>query len=113
MKAKLLSFVFISFSESGLFNELRPIQIKKSLSSPFASRVVGAGAGRWVMGAFLIRNHHSADFCSWQEKVMNSGITRSPGGPALDRPAFRKNQQSEAARTGRAASRNYWLFMSA
>jgi hypothetical protein len=32
MKAKMLSFPFICFSESGLFNELRPIQIKKSFS---------------------------------------------------------------------------------
>src|ERR1700677_3505354 len=32
MKAKLLSFPFICFSESGLFNGLRPIQIKKILS---------------------------------------------------------------------------------
>jgi hypothetical protein len=29
MKGKLLLFPFISFAESGLFNELRPIQIKK------------------------------------------------------------------------------------
>jgi hypothetical protein len=29
-KAILLLFAFISFSESGLFNELRPIQVKKS-----------------------------------------------------------------------------------
>jgi hypothetical protein len=29
MKAKLLSFAFISFSESSLFNGLWPIQIKK------------------------------------------------------------------------------------
>jgi hypothetical protein len=29
MKGNLLSFPFISFSESGLFNGLRPIQIKK------------------------------------------------------------------------------------
>jgi hypothetical protein len=28
MKEKSLSFPFISFSESGLFNDLRPIQIK-------------------------------------------------------------------------------------
>src|ERR1700677_3834161 len=32
MKAKRLSFAFICFLESGLFNELRPIQIKKLLS---------------------------------------------------------------------------------
>jgi hypothetical protein len=31
MKAKRLSFAFICFLESGLFNELRPIQIKKLL----------------------------------------------------------------------------------
>jgi hypothetical protein len=31
MKAKLLSFAFFYFSESGLFNGLRTIQIKKSL----------------------------------------------------------------------------------
>jgi hypothetical protein len=30
MKAKLLSFTFIYFSESGLFKGLQPIQIKKS-----------------------------------------------------------------------------------
>jgi hypothetical protein len=30
MKAKLLTFPFISFSESGLFKGLRAIQIKKS-----------------------------------------------------------------------------------
>jgi hypothetical protein len=30
MKAKLLSFAFFYFCESGLFNGLRPIQIKKS-----------------------------------------------------------------------------------
>jgi hypothetical protein len=35
-KAKLLSFAFISFSESGLFNELRPIQAKKCAA--FCSR---------------------------------------------------------------------------
>jgi len=32
MKAKVLSFVFISFSESGLFNGLHPIQIQKIFS---------------------------------------------------------------------------------
>jgi hypothetical protein len=32
MKAKVLSFVFISFSGTGLFNRLQPIQIKKRLS---------------------------------------------------------------------------------
>ena len=37
MKAKLLSFPFIFFSESGLFKGLRPIQIKKS---GLASQVV-------------------------------------------------------------------------
>jgi hypothetical protein len=31
MKAKWLSFTFICFSKSGLFNGLRPIQIKKFL----------------------------------------------------------------------------------
>jgi hypothetical protein len=36
MKAKSLSFAFISFSESGLFNGLRAIQIRKL--SAFASR---------------------------------------------------------------------------
>ena len=32
MKAKVLSFVFITFSESGLFNGLQPIQIQKLFS---------------------------------------------------------------------------------
>jgi hypothetical protein len=40
MKATLLSFVFNNFLESGLFNALRLIQIKKSLPSKFASQVV-------------------------------------------------------------------------
>jgi hypothetical protein len=40
MKAKSLSFAFIYFLESGLFNGLWPIQIKKSFP-PFGSvRVV-------------------------------------------------------------------------
>jgi hypothetical protein len=39
MKGKSLSFPFISFSESGLFNELRTIQIKKSASG--STRVSG------------------------------------------------------------------------
>src|SRR6476659_11110638 len=34
MKAKLLSFLFISFSESGLFNGIWPIQIKRSCFCP-------------------------------------------------------------------------------
>jgi hypothetical protein len=33
MKAKVLSSVFITFSESGLFNGLQPIQIKNFLLS--------------------------------------------------------------------------------
>jgi hypothetical protein len=33
IKEKLLSFLFKSFSESGLFRELRPIQIKKLSTS--------------------------------------------------------------------------------
>jgi hypothetical protein len=39
MKANFLSFVFIYFSESGLFNGLWPIQIKKFLSA--SARVPG------------------------------------------------------------------------
>src|ERR1700677_5345992 len=39
MKAKLLSFPFISFSESGLFKGLRRIQIKNLLPFPLASGV--------------------------------------------------------------------------
>jgi hypothetical protein len=35
MKAKVLSFPFIYFSESGLFNGLQPIQIKKFLLLDF------------------------------------------------------------------------------
>jgi hypothetical protein len=43
MKAKLLSFTFICFSESGLFNELRPKKIKKSTAA-LISRL-GCGSG--------------------------------------------------------------------
>jgi hypothetical protein len=39
MKAKLLSFIFINFSESGLFKMLRPKKIKKSSAVQLASRV--------------------------------------------------------------------------
>jgi hypothetical protein len=39
MKGKVLSFPFIYFSESGLFNGLQAIQMKKFL--PFSTRVVG------------------------------------------------------------------------
>jgi hypothetical protein len=42
MKAKTLSFPFISFSESGLFNGLQAIQIKKSPRAQ--TRVQGCGA---------------------------------------------------------------------
>jgi hypothetical protein len=40
MKGKVLSFPFISFSESGLFNGLRPIQIKKIF--PFIDYLLAA-----------------------------------------------------------------------
>jgi hypothetical protein len=42
MKGELLSFPFIYFSESGLFNGLQPIQIKKF------SSVSNSPAGRFV-----------------------------------------------------------------
>jgi hypothetical protein len=53
MKEKKLSFPFISFSESGLFSGLRPIQIKKSFSlshwpkshKPHAHACAGAPPG--------------------------------------------------------------------
>jgi hypothetical protein len=40
MKAESLLFVFIYFSESGLFNGLQPIQIKKSFPASGAVRNV-------------------------------------------------------------------------
>jgi hypothetical protein len=40
MKAKLLSFVFIYFSESGLFKGLRPKKIKKFVFVRLAQQVV-------------------------------------------------------------------------
>jgi hypothetical protein len=40
MKAKMLSFAFIYFLESGLFKGLQPKKIKKSAPSPLASGVV-------------------------------------------------------------------------
>jgi hypothetical protein len=50
MKAKVLSFVFITFSESGLFNGLRPIQIQKIVSfsklSTSRVRLQESGLGR-------------------------------------------------------------------
>jgi hypothetical protein len=79
MKANLLSFVFINFYESRLFNGLRPIQIKKFLSclssrpglwanvsmGPFSLPTPGTGGG--LLAAFLIADHHSVDFCLVQE----------------------------------------------
>jgi hypothetical protein len=54
MKANLLSFPFISFSESGLFKGLRRIQIKKSASG--LTRVSGcaqiASNARFLAGGF-------------------------------------------------------------
>jgi hypothetical protein len=41
MKGKALSFVFIYFSESSLFNALQAIQMEKSFSAP--TRVSGCG----------------------------------------------------------------------
>jgi hypothetical protein len=43
MKPKLLSFAFIYFSESGLFNGLRPIQIKKTAAFLAPAGVVCEG----------------------------------------------------------------------
>jgi hypothetical protein len=68
MKANLLSFPFISFSESGLFKGLRRIQIKKSASG--LTRVSGCAqiaSARFLASGFasfasvgamlLIRNY--------------------------------------------------------
>jgi hypothetical protein len=61
MKAKRLGFIFIYFSESGLFNGLRPIQTEKSFSIPtrpsvvrkstFACRCFGPSPGERGMSA--------------------------------------------------------------
>jgi hypothetical protein len=54
MKANLLSFIFIYFSESGLFKWLQRIQIKKSPSG--LTRVSGcaqiASSTRFLAGGF-------------------------------------------------------------
>src|ERR1700742_1638793 len=85
MRAKLLSFIFISFSESGLFNALRAIKIKNSFPSRLASQVVrGSGlsspflfvlpmrrparrprSGRQV----VIGEDHNRGFCFRQQNV--------------------------------------------
>jgi hypothetical protein len=63
MKAKLLSFIFISFFESGLFNGLQPKKIKKIASafdSPFrlcAKRLLSFDelpSHRWTLPKFRI-----------------------------------------------------------
>jgi hypothetical protein len=46
MKGNELSFPFIYFSESGLFNELRPIQIKKFSSLFSCALSVGITGGQ-------------------------------------------------------------------
>jgi hypothetical protein len=83
----LLSFANVYFFESGLFNGLRPIQIKKIFS--VLSPVVGGGSG-WLRGhlnhfftsaisaadpaprstvEFAIAEHDSGHFCLTQENV--------------------------------------------
>ena len=102
-QAKLLGFVWFYSSESGLFNELRRIQIRNFCPASRSRSGCGRKSqptrsphsrlrGRWLSAAFLVAEHHSAVFCSWQDKVINSGITPVPRAhPALDRPPFRKN----------------------
>jgi hypothetical protein len=53
MKAKLLSFAFIYFSESGLFNGLRSIQIKKTAAFSTPAVVVRVnGPTRFIVSHF-------------------------------------------------------------
>src|SRR6202453_1491027 len=66
MKAKLLSFPFISFSESGLFKGLRRIQIKNLLPFPLASGVArrpsdGHPVGRPALPLLLL--------LGWRERI--------------------------------------------
>jgi hypothetical protein len=60
MKAKLLSFAFIYFSESGLFNELRPIQIKN-------------------LRRFLASTRNAPNACLVPSSDVAQGLGRHPG----------------------------------
>src|ERR1700678_1819029 len=78
MKAKRLSFAFICFLESGLFNELRPIQIKKllpastgcsGLFSSDAPSLDGSGQDKLIAQISVLDkklpSHSGADIGSW------------------------------------------------
>jgi hypothetical protein len=54
MKGKVLSFPFIYFSESGLFNGLRPIQIKKLSPVSASPQMTESDSGSHLLCAALI-----------------------------------------------------------
>jgi hypothetical protein len=56
----LLSFAYVYFLESGLFNELQPIQIKKSAPSPVPSKRIAFPLSRSQAPATL-RQRDPAD----------------------------------------------------
>jgi hypothetical protein len=69
MKGKLLAFPFISFAESGLFNGLWRIQIKKSPHAELASRVVLHSRSQTPYLCPLLRLTLRAIF-RWRENVI-------------------------------------------
>jgi hypothetical protein len=84
MKTKLLSFAFMSFSESGLFNGLQPIQIRKkptpclTLVAPNVSNAFLAtlshrrpAFGEGAPSIFRSGTNHSTNFRFTQPETMN------------------------------------------
>ena len=60
MKAKLLSFTFIYFLESGVFKGLRLIHIKKLVPLRLASKVVLRAPSKAFTGLHAPRRHDEA-----------------------------------------------------
>jgi hypothetical protein len=86
MKEKLLSFVFINFSASGLFNGLRPIQIKSSSSRLKAALVVQWGTPvpqyRQGLQGGHVSHHEILIRLSVLGKKISTGLRNSLASPA-------------------------------
>ena len=98
MKGKKLSFPFICFFESGLFNGLRPIQIKKS---PRSISPIWLNAQRLAQGSVSpLRSRESPDF---HERKYTEESPRSQGFVGCNRSAA--GEMSNCAKDLEAARR--------
>jgi hypothetical protein len=82
MKEKSLSFVFITFSESGLFNALRAIQIEKPSLAPLAIDMCRTHATldielrRVALICSIEIIAHNSTFYNSMPGILNRGPTR-------------------------------------